>query len=267
MPAGKDEVIIVLITGTSITLMFLLLVVVSLFINQKRRSRHNKQITDMKHNFEKEILKAQLEIQTRTFESVSHELHDNVSNTVALALINLSLLEPGEMAKDNPKVLEAHRLIKEASQTIRDYSRNINPANLSRQGMIQSLDDLTGKFKNLNYLTIDFSQKGEEFTIDASAHIIIYRIVQEALSNSIKHSCCSEIKINLIFDRPNLQISVCDNGQGFDLTEMENKKPRKKSLGLSNMMSRAAMIEAELTIVSAPGNGTQLKLNYISKDK
>jgi signal transduction histidine kinase len=261
MPEQSSEVTIILISATAVVLFLASLIILSVFISQKRKFRHRQQMDNLKNQFEKEILKTQLEIQTETFESVSKELHDNVSNTISLALLNLNLLQPGETAEYNKKMEEAKQLLLEAKNSVKDFSWHINPANISQTGLGKSLEELAAKFKNIHTLQLSFKQAGKEFHILPAHHIIIYRIVQEALSNAIKHSRCREIELLLDYSTPVLSIQVKDNGSGFETTGYTEVNRHQKTSGIRNMLSRAKMIEAEIKIESSPGNGTVLTLN------
>ena len=85
------------------------------------------------------------------------------------------------------------------------------------------------------------------------------------MGNIIKHARCNQVRVHLEFEQPHLQISIKDNGCGFDKEQVNNITADKKNSGISNMISRAAMIEADLSIESAPGKGTLILLKYPAK--
>jgi signal transduction histidine kinase len=265
MPEKLPEDILILIGSTLIILILVIVIVVAVFIHQKRKFQHRQKINDLQNRFEQEALKTQLEIQTQTFETVSKELHDNISNTISLALLNLNLFE-NEMPGQNQKVLSAKQLMLEAKNAVKDFSWHINPANISTQGLHLSVKELVEKFRKLNTTEIVFSMEGEEFLIDAARQIIIYRIIQEALSNSIKHSGCSKISLRLLFENPVLGITINDNGCGFDREKLDHLIQSKKGSGVVNMISRAKMMGAKLSLESETGRGTLLELSFNNDD-
>jgi signal transduction histidine kinase len=260
MPEQSSEVTIILISATAVVLFLASLIILSVFISQKRKFRHRQQMDNLKNQFEKEILKTQLEIQTETFESVSKELHDNVSNTISLAMLNLNLLQPGEILPNNKKIEEAKQLMLEAKNSVKDFSWHINPANISKSGLGKSLEELAAKFKNLNTIRFGFQQSGNEFPVIPAHQLIIYRIVQEAVSNAVKHASCREITMGLDYDFPSLTICVKDNGKGFETGEFTTQGQTQKKAGIRNMLSRAKMIEAAIKIESSHGKGTVITL-------
>ncbi len=267
MQEKLPEHISILIGSTIIIVILVGVVIFAVLTTQKRKFRHGQQIAEIKYNFDKEILSAQLEIQTQTFESVSRELHDNVSNTISLALLNLNLAEKEKgQAYEDPRINEVKELLMEAKAAVKDYAWHINHTNLSQAGLGHSLQELAGKFKKLDTVTIEFVSEGQEFPIDPAIQIIIYRISQEALANAIRHSYASLVTITLSFEKPLLQIVINDNGKGYRQEQPEQATFQKKSSGINNMYSRAAMIEATLVMDSVPGRGTRVHLKYIAKE-
>lgn len=262
-----QEVKDILIASTVIILLLTISIIVFMFINQKRKFRHRQQLENQKKFFDEEILRAQLEIQSQTFETISRELHDNVSNTLSLALLNLNLLTNGQSQESASRIDETKTLLLEAKNSVKDYSWYINPENINNQGLKQSLQQLMKKFGNLKLFNLNFKSSGEEFTLESSRQIIIYRIVQEALSNTVKHADASEVGLNLEFRHPQLKISIQDNGSGFDTLQILSTNIKTHGAGLKNMIARASMIKAKLDINSQPGKGTTLILSCISEIK
>ncbi|MBL7729389.1 MAG: ATP-binding protein, partial [Dinghuibacter sp.] len=104
-----------------------------------------------------------------------------------------------------------------------------------------------------NY-TVHFNCTGDAVFMDAKKELILFRIVQEALNNVIKHAQATEITVNMHYGAEELSIQVADNGQG-----MENPSPLVTSInggsGLGNMKKRAAMVGGRCTITAQPGGG------------
>ena len=86
--------------------------------------------------------------------------------------------------------------------------------------------------------------------------IILFRILQEFISNTVKYSKASQLTITLNYDKDNLEIIAEDNGVGFNIENV------KKGSGLINMESRARITNAEFSLISIPNQGTKLSLNY-----
>lgn len=263
MRENISEITLVLIAGSVIVLLLAVVMIFSLFTNQKRKFRHQQQLQEQKKIFEQEILRVQMEIQAQTFETISHELHDNVSNTLSVALLNLNLLTPGPESVQ--RLTESKQLILEAKQAVKDFSWLIDPENIHRIGLLRSLQELTDRFKRSKIMSVNYEVNGEEFPIESARQIIIYRIVQESLGNILKHAGSPRVELKIVFEDPCLRIVIQDHGCGFDLKQISAQATEHRGSGLKNMITRAYMINAELDIDSIPGKGTAITLNYPSE--
>jgi len=94
------------------------------------------------------------------------------------------------------------------------------------------------------------------FDLEATRDILnLYRLMQEAVSNAIRHGKPDSIRISIAMEKDNLRLTILDDGKGFDVADVKAGK------GLTNMKSRAERLGAELVIVSEPGSGTELQLS------
>lgn len=256
MPGKLSEVTLILIGSTLIIIMLISLVVTALFINQKRKFRHSNQLSILKNDFDKELLKTQLEIQAQTLETISRELHDNIGTIISIALAHIKTFTGINNQQEHQKVREISILLNEAMDTLRDISKSINPANIKNLGWLKSFYAELERIQKTKLFVIDSRIEGEPFTIEESKQIILFRILQEALNNIVKHSEASIIKTRILFSDNEFRISLSDNGKGF------TNKLFSEGSGVRNMKARAAMIPAILEIESVPDTGTSITLSY-----
>ncbi len=252
-------VILILVASTLIILILISLIVTSLFIQQKRKFRHNNEMTSLKNAYDQEILKTQLEIQLQTFETISRELHDNIGTLISIALVHVKTLALKDYQQEQ-KVMEVDALLNEAMDTLRDISKSMNPENIKRLGWLKSFDAELEKIRKTKLFTVESIVEGEPFKIEETKQIILFRILQETLNNIVKHSEASTIKTHIQFYRNELKIMVSDNGKGFaDNISLEGS-------GVNNMKARAAMLPATLNIQSQSGKGTIINIAYLKGD-
>jgi len=237
------------------------LIVVSLFIQKKRKFRHQQELTDLTNLYEKEVLRTQLETQSQTFESISRELHDNVGTLISIGLVHLSTLTGEKHLPGKQKLEEVQHLLNEAMDILRDIARSINPANISSMGLEKGIYNELEKIRKTNRFTICYHSEGEEFPIEPQKQIILFRITQEALNNIMKHSYGNKITVNLVFSQPVLTLLISDNGKGFNYPPDNHTALSNKS-GIKNMLTRSKLIGADLRIESNPEKGTSIKLHY-----
>jgi len=259
MPQELSEVVLILVGSTFVILLLISLIIVALFISQKRKFRYRHELANLKHSYDQEVLRTQLETQTQTFETISQELHDNVGTLVSMAMVHLNSTE--STAAQRTHWEETNKLLDEAMNILRDISRSINPDNIRKRGLEQSIGNELNRLRRTKLFKIDYFTEGEEFYIVPEKQIIFFRIVQESLNNVIKHSGADHITISIKFNEPHIAMTIRDNGKGFD---PETSDVMNKS-GLGNMRKRAKLINASLDIRSKDSEGTTIELVYTGK--
>ena len=257
MQEKLSEVVLILIGSTLITLILAVLIILAVFIGQRRKFRHRKELIEIKSNFDKEALRTQLETQTQTFETISQELHDNVGNLISMAMVHLK--SPSHQA-DERQLSETHKLLDEAMDTLRDISRSINPENIHRRGLTQSIRNELNRIRKSGLYKVVYASDGVEFPIDPQKEIILFRIVQEAINNMVKHSGADTLSIMVNFKNPALSITIQDNGRGFVF--QPDQGDYLNHSGLHNMTKRAKMIGGELVINSGLDSGTSVQITF-----
>lgn len=245
-----------MIGSTLIIVILSILIIVAVFISQRRKFRHRKQLIELKANYDKEVLNTQIETQTQTLETISRELHDNVGTLVSMAMVHLKSLPPDNIRNHS---LEATKLLDEVMDILRDISKSINPENIRRQGLTQAIQNELDRLKRTRLFATNFTADGEEFPIDSQTQVILFRIVQESLNNVIKHSHGTQVDVSLKFATPVLTISIRDNGKGLD--HASRRGDDLSHSGLLNMKKRAALIGAELSVESQPLQGTLVRIS------
>jgi two-component system, NarL family, sensor kinase len=262
MPHKLSEVALILVGSTLIILILISLVITSLFIHQKRKFRHSNELVNLKNTYERELLKAQLEIQWQTFEDISRELHDNVGTIISIALVHIKSLGFGgkSVSLKEQKIVEVDALLNEAMDALRDISKSIKPENIIEIGWLKSFELELEKVRKTKMFTVKFSAAGAPFQIEETKQVILFRILQEALNNAIKHSNASTIQAIIEWTEAKLEITLEDDGNGFD-----EQSPSEGS-GLKNMNARAAMLPASIKINTSPNGGTVIHISYIREE-
>ncbi|MAP54275.1 ATP-binding protein [Altibacter sp.] len=238
----------------SVIALFLALTVILLFaIFQKRKNKLIQEQQEAENRFQEELIETQIEIKEDTLRNVSWELHDNIGQLLTLAKIQL------QNAKGSPEAIEeAITTIGTSLNELRSLSKLINPSTLNNLSLVEALQQEVERFNRLKYLEASLSHTGTSFFIDNKKEIIIFRMLQEFFTNTVKHSKASNLSVNVDYSNNVLQIIARDNGVGFDTSE----STIKKGIGLSNIRNRARLIGADVKITSEPNEGTQFSLTY-----
>lgn len=253
MPEKEESIIQIVAVGTLLLLLVGSFIISFLFLYGKRQKKHQIEKLAMQNNFQQELLRTQLEIQEQTLKNISQEIHDNIGQTLSLAKLNLNTMDV-EKATTVDKIHTTKELVGKAIHDLRDLSRSLNTDSILSAGLVKAIEIELGIIEKAGVFEIRFSVSGKPIRIDPKKELILFRIIQEAINNIIKHSNASLIKVDLDFRESGLEIIIADNGRGFAFSEQSDGS------GLRNMNSRAQLIGGSLEVNSST-NGTTIILN------
>ncbi|TBN00425.1 tetratricopeptide repeat protein [Hyunsoonleella flava] len=228
-----------LMTGLAI---FLLLTSILIwFLYQQRQKRKNQEILTLKREQQVKTLELLMEGEEKERFRIAKELHDGVNVDLSAIKYKLtSLLE-----KNNEVINEAVIMIDKSCEQVRAISHNLVPPALKDFSLVEALEDYCSTTNAIHDAKVSFQSIGSDINLSKKAEANIFRIVQELVSNSIKHAEASEIDVQISYQNDAIQLTVEDNGKGFDIhTEKAN------GIGLQNVKSRIAYLNAKLDITS-----------------
>jgi signal transduction histidine kinase len=200
-------------------------------------------------------------IQDKERKRIAQDIHDQVSSVLSAAKLQLSGLEElkGQLTEDQKKIYgSAMTLMDQAAEELRNISHNLMPATLSRLGLVAALQGLFDKISEYSSLSISFNSFGFEKRIAEPTEINIYPIVLELINNVVKHAQATVATIQLIKYPTYINISVEDNGKGFNV---EKAKANEKGIGMRNLMSRIEYLNGTVNIDSVEGRGTTIMID------
>jgi signal transduction histidine kinase len=216
----------------------------------------------LKSEFQQTLLQSQLEIQEQTFKNISQEIHDNIGQALTLAKLNLNTL-PGINEQQLEKINTSKTIISKVISDLRDLSRSLNTDYVTEMGLQQALEYELGLINKSGAIQTNLHTSGEPFRMEQQHELILFRIVQEALNNIMKHAEAATINARLNYGSDKLELLLNDDGKGFSLAAVNTGE--LPGLGLRNMQNRAKLIGASFWMSSIPGSGTELKIT-VSKN-
>jgi len=145
--------------------------------------------------------------------------------------------------------------VSDLSSEVRKLSYQLHPAKLYQLGLVSATRSLCQELRKQCVISVEFKHETFPRALDQDVALCLYRIVQEALQNIIKHSGATRAKVFLGKEADALHLVVSDNGQGFDMVSSS----RHAGLGLVGMRERVKLVRGWITIDSAPQRGTQIK--------
>ena len=187
---------------------------------------------------------------------ISREIHDELGQALTALKLDLSLtrrsLASGGHAGQSAKVQELERTVNRIIKTVRKIATELRPGILDELGVGAAIEWLGKDFRNRTGIRCSVAVKGAEKISDAVLSTAIFRIVQEALTNVMRHAAASEVKVGLKKMDGTLILEVRDNGIGIN----ERRIFDSKSLGIIGIRERVHLLGGEAVISGKPGEGT-----------
>ena len=228
----------------------------------KNYKKYFREKQDLKIQFDKDLLQTQIEIQEQTLKTISQEIHDNVGQILSLAKLNLGTFDEMESENNQIKIDNTKQLVSKAINDLRELSRSLSGDKMADLGLTDSIENELNIISNTGQYETFLTISGSPFKMSHQNEMVIFRIVQESLSNVLKHSKADNIRVNLNYEVDFFKLSVSDDGVGFDEDLLDSKKT---GIGLNNMKSRATLIGARFSIHSKPWAGTSVVLELHNK--
>ncbi|MEO6849315.1 MAG: ATP-binding protein [Mucilaginibacter sp.] len=251
-----DEVIVIVIAGTIMLLLLGIFIISFVFFYQRKRNSHIAQQEQLTANFQKEFLKAQLEIQEQTLQHISREIHDNVTQVLSFVKLTLAMKGKLDEAQKQVKINESRELIAHAITDLRDLSKTLSFEHINTIGLIKTIELEVERINKSGIIEVLFLQEGDVYSLGEERELVLFRIFQESLNNALKHSGAGHFKITLQYHSDLFNLTLEDDGSGFSTEVLDNKS----GSGLKNIENRAALIGGISTIDSAPGKGCSVKV-------
>ncbi len=220
-------------------------------------NRAIKQRAEDMRSFANSVQLAQEEERRR----ISRELHDDICQRLTALKFHINIFEDAVHDKKKISLTRLGAVKKEINNLInevRTISSNLRPSALDHFGLVTALKLLCSEFKKTNGLAVYFESNIETFNrYEPNIEIGLYRITQEALSNCIKHTNVKEVFVKIEEGNSRLDLSVKDNGAGFNTKEFFNHSEKTAGhFGLINMHERTELMGGKFNIISQPGKGT-----------
>ena len=262
MPGKNEEEIITMITAVISVIVFLVGIMIAILMAyQKKKFRHYQKILEMETAFSNQLLQSQIEVQEHTSNTLGKELHDNVGQLLTTTKMLMGLSER-ELAHVPDTLKTAQETIAQAISELRTLSKSLDKEWLSRFSFLENMQQEANRINASHSTRVDIDCSEKTLPINADEQIMLFRIVQEAMQNAIKHGGASHIHLKLKKDEKKLHVCVTDNGKGFEENKMKNI-----GMGLANIRHRVTVLGGRMQIDSQPGNGTGIKIELPSDKK
>jgi signal transduction histidine kinase len=200
-----------------------------------------------------------IEAQEQERARIARELHDDLSQRMALLQIGLEQFEqqiPGLSSQVRKQLRDIAELSAEVSSTIHNLSHQLHPSKLETLGLVASIRGFCREFSQQHKLAVQFVHHDIQEEIPKDVSLCLFRVVQEALQNVVKHSGAEDAQVELSGQDNQIDLCISDSGTGFGPESVRVEA----GIGLISMRERLRLVGGHLSIESGPSLGAQLRI-------
>lgn len=212
-----------------------------------------RQHRDQLQTMSVQVLGAQEEERKR----IARELHDETAQSLTTMLVRLKMLERARGDEElRTQLQELRELIVATLEGVRKLAVDLRPTTLDNLGLVPALEAYIEAWRAHGLANVEFAASGfaGRPRLEARVELVLYRVIQETLTNVAKHAEASKVQVTLRRTDGGVLAAIRDNGQGFDADAVMHS--RERGLGLFGMQERLALVSGQLVLDSAPGGGT-----------
>lgn len=192
---------------------------------------------------------------------IARELHDETSQVLTSLLISLAILEESVATQEaRDRIADTRKLAHQTLRAIRNLSIDLRPSALDDLGLLPALRWYVKEYQQKCAIEVEFSAPGFKDRLSPEMETALYRIVQEALTNTARHANAKKVVITMREDRGTVHVTIADNGCGFDFEALRKSPDQERGLGLAGMNERVLLLDGSLTVHSSPGHGTTIEV-------
>ena len=211
------------------------------FLFQQRQKRIQQQLVAVQREQEVRTLESLMEGEEKERFRIAKELHDGVNGDLSAIKFKLSSL----LEMNNTVIKEAVSMIDNSCEQVRAISHNLVPPSLKNFNLVEAVEEYCQSMNSIHEPEVHFQEVGNPIVLDKKQEANLFRIVQELVTNSIKHAQSTEINVQVSHQENILQLTVEDNGKGFD-----PKAEKGKGIGMQNVQSRVDYLNATIDFLS-----------------
>ena len=232
-------------------LSFLIFFVIS---RQRQNALYIRQAT-REQEFKREILQAQIEIQEQTFVTLAQELHDNIGQLLGSAKMLMGITERN--INPVPETLQAaSESVGNAITELRSLSKSLNKEWLSHFSLLENIQLEADRINSAGKFRVTLFRETELLPLTSDRQLMLFRILQEVLNNSVRHSQGKNIMIQVRDLDSYINMTIADDGIGFDSSSEE-----LKGVGMIHLNQRVIILGGTLQLMSQPNHGTSIVIN------
>jgi two-component system, NarL family, sensor kinase len=232
--------LLILAIGTAAMLLLSFSIVGIVLIYQRRVLKQKFELQEMEVAYQKRLLDAAIESQENERKRIASELHDDVGAMLSTVKLNLGFVKSTLKEKEALEALvDTHALLDQTIEGVRRISKDLMPTTLAMFGIDAALQELADRVNKTEQIRVQFETIEGQADWTQREELLLFRIVQEALNNTLKHAQATQIDIRLDHSGIEPALQVEDNGKGFDFEHLYGTNQQSKGVGLYSIENRA----------------------------
>lgn len=248
MSEEESAIISLLIGGFFLAGLMTFFVIAMVILHRQRQVQNKHKLDQVKIEYEKTLLNIENEIQHETLTHIGRELHDNIGQLLSLTKLNLNSVKP-------EKHEEAKNLLNTIIKEVRTLSKTLNVDWVGSTDLNEFIAHQLSRIEETGFCTTDFQVRAELGNLPKEQKLVLIRVIQEVLNNSIKHALPSRIEVKIQNKSSQKTIFIRDDGKGFDTNNASSGS------GMTNLQKRMETIGGKFTLSSTIGSGTEITLS------
>jgi two-component system NarL family sensor kinase len=255
------EIALLITVGTVGMLLLAIAIILFMVMYQKRMIAEQLKRQQLEADLQQRMMQAELVSQENERRRLAADLHDSIGGMLSAIRVGISTISK-QVA--DPNIEQTKQMLDDTISSVRRISRDLMPSTLERFGLSQAIQEMCERFSSTTKLPIHFHEHGILNGLDKTKELMLFRITQELINNSIKHAQASQLDIS-IEAADKLKIIAEDDGVGFNIDEQLISG--KKGLGLFSIQNRASLLGATLEYDRERKKGTRVTLTLPLKDE
>ncbi|WP_123042232.1 sensor histidine kinase [Cohnella candidum] len=202
---------------------------------------------------------------------IAREIHDgpaqSLANLVLRTEIAERMLDTNDLELIRNELIDLKTQVRQGLGEIRKIIFNLRPMALDDLGLVPTLRKFVQDFEEKTLIRTVFETTGKEKRLPSAMEAAMYRLVQEAFNNALKHAEATFVSLDMTFQEDSIQMTIGDNGKGFSVEQVESQARIHSQFGLVGMRERVELLQGKIDIESTAGQGTKIKIQVPIKSE
>jgi two-component system NarL family sensor kinase len=263
--SDEDQIVNIILIAIGLLTLMSLAIVAFFYFSRKRIIKTELEKATMEIAHQKDVLQSTIITQEEERKRIAQDLHDAISSKLNIVSLNANFLK--EDAITNEETRKIGESILKITTTVLQSSRRIAhdllPPTLDKFGFAAAMEELLDEINETKRFVVGFTVDYNEAFLNPTKELHLFRIVQELLNNSIKHSEAKNINLNIFTKENKLYLQYSDDGKGFDYA----LKRTAKGLGMSGIENRVQILNGEINFETSPGKGILVTIEIVDEYK